>query len=57
MSVKDLIQKAASKDAGGFEASFKDIMADKMLSAIETKYTAMFAPEEISAEQDVEAEA
>ena len=57
MSVKDLIQKAASKDAGGFEASFKDIMADKMLSAIETKYTSMFAPEEISAEQDVEAEA
>jgi|TARA_R110000796_G_scaffold183966_2_gene300544 hypothetical protein len=57
MGVKDLIQKAVSKDAGGFEASFKDIMADKMLSAIETKYTSMFSPEEVSVEPDAETEA
>ena len=45
MSVKELIKTAMNKDATEFEAKFNDIMADKMTSAIENKYTDMFQPE------------
>ena len=41
MSVKELIKTAMNKDATEFEAKFNDIMADKMTSAIENKYTDM----------------
>jgi hypothetical protein len=54
MSVKELIQKASDKDATGFESAFGDIMSDKMMAAIETKYTAMFSPEEVSVEAEAE---
>ena len=54
MSVKELIQKAQDKDATGFESAFGDIMSDKMMSAIETKYTSMFSPEEVSVEAEAE---
>ena len=43
MSVKELIQKASDKDATGFESAFSDVMSDKMMAAIEAKYTAMFS--------------
>ena len=42
MSVKDLIKHAMDKDATEFESKFQDIMADKMTSAIETKYADMY---------------
>ena len=42
MSVKELIRHAIEKDATGFESKFDDIMADKMTSAIETKYADMY---------------
>jgi|TARA_R110002072_G_scaffold73547_3_gene175053 hypothetical protein len=45
MSVKELIKTAMNKDATEFESKFNDIMADKMTSAIENKYTDMFQPE------------
>jgi hypothetical protein len=38
MSVKDLIKHAKDKDATQSQTQFQDIMADKMTSAIETKY-------------------
>jgi hypothetical protein len=50
MSVKELIQQAVQKDATGFENKFNDIMADRMLAAIETKYTSMFSQEEVAVE-------
>jgi len=60
MSVKELIRHAIEKDATGFESKFDDIMADKMTSAIETKYADMYPSgkvEEIEEpEVDVEAE-
>jgi len=61
MSVKELIRHAIEKDATGFESKFDDIMADKMTSAIETKYADMFGAgeavevEEPVSEPDVEA--
>tara|TARA_B110000967_G_scaffold169831_1_gene179479 strand:- start:80 stop:247 length:168 start_codon:yes stop_codon:yes gene_type:complete len=51
MSVSDLIKSAMDKDAGTFESSFNNIMADKMATAIETKYDSMFGA---SAEANVE---
>ena len=54
MSVKELIKTAMNKDATGFESAFSDIMSDKMMAAIETKYTAMFSPEEVSVEAEAE---
>ena len=45
MSVKELIRHAIDKDATEFESKFDDIMADKMTSAIENKYTDMFQPQ------------
>ena len=61
MSVKDLIKHAMDKDATEFESKFQDIMADKMTSAIETKYADMFGASEVEVEEteavdDVEAE-
>jgi hypothetical protein len=61
MSVKELIRHAIEKDATGFESKFDDIMADKMTSAIETKYADMFGASEVEVEEteavdDVEAE-
>ncbi len=60
MSVKDLIKHAMDKDATEFESKFQDIMADKMTSAIETKYADIYPSgkvEEIEEpEVDVEAE-
>jgi|TARA_B110000902_G_scaffold261435_1_gene336208 hypothetical protein len=56
MSVSDLIKSAMDKDAGSFESSFNGIMADKMTSAIETKYDSMFGATANSAEVDVESE-
>ena len=56
MSVSDLIRSAVDKDAGSFESSFNNIMADKMASAIETKYDSMFGASANSAEVNVEAE-
>ena len=62
MSVKELIRHAIEKDATGFESKFDDIMADKMTSAIETKYADMFGASEVQevedtgADLDVEAE-
>ena len=59
MSVKDLIKHAMDKDATQFQSKFQDIMADKMTSAIETKYADMFgageAVEEPVSEPDAEA--
>jgi hypothetical protein len=46
MDVKELIQHAMQKDASGFEAKFSDIMSDRMTTAIETKYAAMFSQSE-----------
>ena len=54
MSVSDLIKSAMNKDAESFETSFNSIMADKMTSAIETKYDAMFGASTDSVEVDVE---
>jgi len=54
MSIKELIQHAVQKDASGFEAKFNDIMADKMTSAIETKYAAMFSPVEAESQSETE---
>jgi hypothetical protein len=55
MSVKELIQQAVQKDATGFEDKFNDIMTDRMVAAIETKYTSMFSQDEIPVESvDVE---
>ena len=61
MSVKELIRHAIEKDATGIESKFDDIMADKMTSAIETKYADMFGASEVEVEEteavdDVEAE-
>ena len=62
MSVKELIRHAIDKDATEFESKFDDIMADKMTSAIETKYADMFGASEVQevedtgADLDVEAE-
>ena len=62
MSVKELIKHAMDKDATEFESKFQDIMADKMTSAIETKYADMYGAgeavevEEPVSEPDVEAE-
>ena len=42
MSVSDLIKSAIDKDANSFEGSFNNIMADRMTSAIDTKYDSMF---------------
>jgi len=42
MSVKELIKHAMDKDATQFQSKFQDIMADKMTSAIETKYADMY---------------
>ena len=61
MSVKELIRHAIEKDATGFESKFDDIMADKMTSAIETKYADRFGASEVEVEEteavdDVEAE-
>ena len=61
MSVKELIRHAIEKDATGFESKFDEIMADKMTSAIETKYADMFGASEVEVEEteavdDVEAE-
>jgi len=61
MSVKELIKHAMDKDATQFQSQFQDIMADKMTSAIETKYADMFGAgetvevEEPVSEPDVEA--
>ena len=54
MSVKELIQKASDKDATGFESAFSDIMSDKMMAAIEAKYTAMFSAEEVETSEEDE---
>lgn len=54
MSVKELIQKASDKDATGFESAFGDIMSDKMMAAIEAKYTAMFSAEEVETSEEDE---
>ena len=61
MSVKELIRHAIEKDATVFESKFDYIMADKMTSAIETKYADMFGASEVEVEEteavdDVEAE-
>jgi|11_taG_2_1085331.scaffolds.fasta_scaffold53211_1 hypothetical protein len=61
MSVKELIKHAMDKDATQFQSKFQDIMADKMTSAIETKYADMYGAgeavevEEPVSEPDVEA--
>lgn len=54
MSVKELIQKASDKDATGFESAFSDVMSDKMMAAIEAKYTAMFSAEEVETSEEDE---
>jgi|TARA_R110000796_G_scaffold117269_2_gene230038 hypothetical protein len=46
MSVKDLINQAFSKDADAFEQTFESVMVEKMTSAIEAKYDAMFGSDE-----------
>ena len=56
MSVSDLIRSAVDKDAGSFESSFNNIMADKMASAIETKYDSMFGSSSNSVEVDTDVE-
>jgi len=56
MSVSDLIKSAMDKDAESFETSFDGIMADKMTSAIETKFDTMFGASANSAEVNIEAE-
>ena len=55
MSIKDLINQAYTKDAGAFEKTFDAIMAEKMGSAIETKYDDMFGAQEVAVEEEVEA--
>jgi len=55
MSVRGLIQQAVQKDATGFEDKFNDIMTDRMVAAIETKYTSMFSQDDFAGEAfDVE---
>ena len=54
MSVKELIQNAVQKDASAFEAQFNSIMADRMTTAIETKYAAMFSPSETELQSETE---
>ena len=57
MSVKELIKQAVQKDATGFEDKFNHIMADRMMAAIETKYTSMFSQDEVPVESvDAETE-
>ena len=57
MSVKEFIQQAVQKDATGFEDKFNHIMADRMMAAIETKYTSMFSQDEVPVESvDAETE-
>jgi hypothetical protein len=56
MSIKDLINQAYTKDAGAFEKTFDAIMAEKMGSAIETKYDDMFGAQEVAVEEEVETE-
>ena len=56
MSVSDLIKSAMDKDAESFETSFNGIMADKMTSAIETKYDTMFGAKADSAEESTDVE-
>ena len=51
MSIKDLINQAYTKDAGAFEKTFDAIMAEKMGSAIETKYDDMFGAQEVAVEE------
>jgi|TARA_B110000858_G_scaffold189585_1_gene236516 hypothetical protein len=48
MSIRDLIRTAVEKDAEGFEAHFNDIMSDRQISAVETKYNNMFGVEDDS---------
>tara|TARA_Y100000385_G_C13098588_1_gene642931 strand:- start:2615 stop:2821 length:207 start_codon:yes stop_codon:yes gene_type:complete len=57
MSVKELIKHAIDKDASSFESKFDDIMADKMTSAIETKYADMYGASEVQEVEETEAEA
>jgi hypothetical protein len=53
MSIRDLIRTAVEKDAEGFESHFNDIMSDRQISAVETKYNNMFGVEDDS-EPEVE---
>ena len=45
-SIKDMIADIQSKNAGGVEDKFNSIMADRIQSAIETKYDTMFGSAE-----------
>ena len=45
-SIKDMITDIQSKNAGGVEDKFNSIMADRIQSAIETKYNNMFGSAE-----------
>lgn len=58
MSIKDLIGQAYNKDAESFEATFNDVMASKVETAIGAKYDSMFgAPEAVEADtQEVSVE-
>ena len=42
MSIKDMINQAYSKDASGFEATFNSVMADKVETALGSKFDSMY---------------
>lgn len=48
--IADLLANSMEGNATAFEASFSDIMADKVAGAIEAKYSEMYPGAEASAE-------
>lgn len=62
-NIKDMIRAASEKDAGGFEAAFNAVMADKIEAGLDKAYASMFEPaaeaaevEASEAETDLETE-
>lgn len=55
-NIRDMIKQAFDGDANAFEKNFDGVMAAKMNTAIETKYSTMFPSPEVEAVAEPEVE-
>lgn len=53
-NIRDMIKQAFVGDANAFEKNFDGVMTAKMNTAIETKYSAMFGPEQVEEPEEID---
>ena len=52
-NIRDMIKQAFDGNANAFEKNFHGVMADRMTSALETKYTSMFGPKDVAEPEEI----